>query len=399
MPHTADLKKIASPELMPLIGAIGVYTYVASFIFPVEWDFPMIVLGVTATLATLVSTPKKSAAGFHRTNLILLIFLVSLGGSAFFSENTSRSISVSVTFLPALLIYFLITEQFNSKREFFLLYVCFSITAIGVSIAALYFAAANNFNIGSHLNAHAMAGSFSYIIVSRNDLTFLSILVPFSYILAYQKPLSPVGMLAIISIVLSLFTITVFQSRGATLTFLMTFGAVAFLLEHRKALWLSLIALALFLGIDGMLDFSLLKRFYGIASGVDEITGGRSTLWWIVLNHFKEAPILGHGPHTFALYSKIPWPHNLYLEVLFNQGVIGFLSFTALLGYNLIKAWNLRLAAHKETRFFAMGALAALIGFSFSSIIELTFLRLWVTVTLFLILGIIVRLSATKNTI
>lgn len=390
-------KKIAGIEFMPLVGAIGVYIYVASFVFPVKWDFPMILLGVTATLATIMGTPKKNPAGFRRNNLILIVFLASLAGAIFVSENMVRSVNVSVTFLPALLIYFLIIDQFTTNREVYLLYLCLSVTAIGISIAALYFAAANNFNIGSDFNAHALAGSFSYIIVSRNDLTFLSILAPFSFVLAYRKPFKPVGLLAIVSIVLSLGTITVFQSRGAIITFWVTFGSIAVLLEPRKALWLSMIAIVLFLGIDALLDFSLLKRFYGITSGINQLTHGRSRLWWIVLDHFKEAPIMGHGPHTFNIYSKIPWPHNLYLEVLFGQGIIGFFTFIALLIYNGLTAWNLRLANSKETRYFAMGALAALIGFCTSSIIELTFLRLWVTVTLFMILGIIVRLSSTKK--
>lgn len=395
-----DSRKIADFKLLPLIGPAGVYAYVMSFIFPVKWDFPMILLVAAGTLATVLGIQKATTAGTHRINFILAAFLLSMAGSSLVSINFSRSLHLAVVFLPALFIYFLIIEQFATSSAIRLLYLCFSITAFGISVAALYYATAKGFHIGdTDKEVHILAGTFSYIIVSRNDLTFLSIMAPFSFILAYRKPFGRTGLFAIFSMILSLCTVVVFQSRGASLTFFITLLSVAVLLEPKKALWLSLIAAVLFLLADASLDFALFKRFYGVIVGTDELTNGRRNLWWIVLKHFKDAPFLGHGPHTFGAFSRIPWPHNLYLEVLFGQGLVGLSTFIALLVYSGKTAWNLRLTTSLETRCYAMAALAALIGFCASSIVELTFLRLWVTVTLFMILGIIVRLSSTKNQI
>lgn len=378
-----------------MLGPMGVYAYVASFIFPVKWDLPMIILVITGVISTLYGTQRNSITKPHKITFYLILFLSFMAISIAVSADWQRSLHLSVSFLPALLIFFLISEQFTSDRDINLLFLCFSITALGISVAALCIAAAHAFNMNT--NVHLLAGSFSYIIVSRNDLTFLSLLVPFSFVLAYQKPLSPTGILAILSIVLSLCTVVVFQSRGATLTFFITLSAIAFLIEPRKALWLSILFLLLLSMTDAFFGFPLLKRFYGIIIGSQEITNGRSKLWWEVLHRFKNAPLLGHGPHTYGMYMKTPWPHNLYLEVIFGHGLFGIIAFGGLLFHGLKTAWRLHRESAIESRHFAMGTLAALIGFCFSAFIELSFLRLWVTITFFITLGIIVRLSTTEN--
>jgi O-antigen ligase len=203
------------------------------------------------------------------------------------------------------------------------------------------------------------------------------------------------GLFAMLSIIVSFCTVIVFQSRGATLTFVITLSCISFLINSHKILWISPLLLLLFVVTDALLGFPLWHRFYGLFTGIEDITNGRVPLWMAAWRNFLRAPILGNGPHTFCFFSKTPWPHNLYLEVLFGHGLVGFSAFLSLLLYAGILAWNLRRKTTFKIRSFAMAALAALIGFCISSLIELSFLRLWVTVSLFMILGIIVRLSLT----
>jgi len=395
--NTIDVIKITNSKWLSFTGPIGVYLYVVSFIFPIKWDLPMIILVLTSIVSTLFYTSQKPFSNSHRITSILMLFLIAMAGSILVSMNWSRSFNTSVTFLPALLIYFMIVEQFTSDKEIRLLYFCFSATALGISIAALYYAGTHNFEINSPKGAHVLARTFSYIIASRNDLTFLSIMVPFSFVLAYQKPLSPMGLFAILSIIISFCTVVLFQSRGATLTFFITLGSISFFIEPRKVLWLGLLSILLFLVTDALLGFPLWHRFYDPITGSEGILSGRINLWKVAWQHIFNAPILGNGPHTFCFFNKTPWPHNLYLEVLFGHGLVGFSAFISLLLYTGKSAWNLRKKTSGEIRLFAVAALAALIGFCISSLIELSFLRLWVTVSLFMLLGIIVRLSITHK--
>lgn len=395
--NAIDSLKLTNSKWPAWMGPIGVYLYVASFIFPVKWDFPMVILVLTGIVSTLFSTSQKPFHSSHRITFILMLFLIAMAGSILFSMNWSRSFNTSVTFLPALLIYFMIVEHFTSNKEIRLLYFCFSATALGISIAALYYAGGHDFEINSHRGAHALARTFSYIIVSRNDLTFLSIMAPFSFILAYQKPLSPVGLFAIFSIIISFCTVVLFQSRGATLTFFITFSSVSFFIMPRITMGLTLLLVLLFLVTDALSGFPLWHRFYGIITGAEDITHGRINLWRAALQHFFAAPVLGNGPHTFCFVNKTPWPHNLYLEVLFGHGLVGFSAFISLLLYAGKSVWNIGKKTSGEIRLFAVATFSALMGFCISSLIELSFLRLWVTVSLFMFLGIIVRLTITHQ--
>jgi O-antigen ligase len=68
----------------------------------------------------------------------------------------------------------------------------------------------------------------------------------------------------------------------------------------------------------------------------------RFALWSAAVALFVEAPILGHGARTYGILYQarlhdldlpswvfaeqrfVPWPHNLYLELLTEQGLVRF---------------------------------------------------------------------------
>ena len=55
---------------------------------------------------------------------------------------------------------------------------------------------------------------------------------------------------------------------------------------------------------------------------------GRETLWTAALEGFDENPILGIGAGRFMEWSGLPTnAHNAYLQVLCEQGIIGFFLF------------------------------------------------------------------------
>ena len=85
------------------------------------------------------------------------------------------------------------------------------------------------------------------------------------------------------------------------------------------------------------------------------------------------------------------------MEVLAEQGVIGLATLVLLLAIGLITAWKIKRSDNDHIRILAMGAFVALTGFCFAGIFEVSLLRQWAAIFLFLILGVISKLSIMEN--
>ena len=134
---------------------------------------------------------------------------------------------------------------------------------------------------------------------------------------------------------------------------------------------------------------------------------GRVGLWLVALAMFRESPWLGKGVFTFGEYYKpswysmrvrfpagytpeaviIPWAHNLVLELLSERGVIGLASFVWMVGASVAAVWR----KLKDPRVAA--ALTSLAGFLGASMLDLTLMKDWVALMLFLLLALLWRLG------
>jgi O-antigen ligase len=247
----------------------------------------------------------------------------------------------------------------------------------------------------------------SPIFLVKNDVTWFSLVAPLSLALVYQKPRSVSGVTAFLSVVGSIVVVGMFQSRVALLIMVVTLTCF-FSCVHSKKMGLALgsAILLLIVGIDGLAGFKLLERVVQHWDG-----SGRIPLWLSAWEMFLDSPLLGHGPHTFVLLYQpylqdlslpswlfvdprlIPWPHNLYLEVLAEQGIVGFLTLLLLLKCGITLAWQLRTAPSREVKLLGYGAFASLVGFCLAATVELTLMRHWVVLMLFSLLGVVAQLS------
>lgn len=397
--------KLSLLRLNPIssFAVIGACVYVASFAAPLkfQWDIPLIVFSLFSSLSVSYSLRNKFIANSSFA-LLIAVFLITVGISLFTSKNVGRSLEFSAPLIPAILLYFVIAEHFNGTKDIRLLYLTFSIVTIGLSVfllkAVFKYSEAEPFFWVSVIK--------SPILVVKNDVTFLSIATPLSLALLFCKPRNIVRVIAALSILLSLGVVGTFQSRVAMLTMVISITCFFVLIRHRIAPVCAVTSIALLLLIDGFTGFKLIERFVSNWDG-----SGRIPLWLSAWNMFLDAPVLGHGPHTFVLFYNVylenlalpswlfiekltvPWPHNLYLEVLSERGIVGLISIGLLLSYGLLVAWKSRITAPNETRILGCGAFAALIGFCFAAAFELTFLRRWVVIMMFTLLGIISQLS------
>jgi len=392
------------------LGAIGVCAYFCSLFIPffvgIDLDVPLIVLALISILATVFRPGNKPITSAALT-MPLFIFLAATGLSILFSEEMSRSGRLSVSFLPGLLLFFIVADHFEGMRGTRLLYICYSSVALGLAAILLGTAWMN-----SDIEPSDWVSKVgSPLLVVPNDVTLLSLIAPLSLTLFYLHPRSMSGVIAVLSLVLGLCTACVFQSRVALLTLMVSVSCTISCLRPRLVLPCGLTIFILVVILDGFLGFRVVAKCIEYWDGA-----GRIPLWLSAWSMFLDAPLLGHGPHSFLSFYQnylhrmsfpdwlhvdprvIPWAHNLYIEILAEQGIVGLLAFGYLLACVISKARRILSSEDREVRVFGAGVLGGLISFCIAAGLELTFLRLWVVVVFFSLLGVVSQLSSIQTT-
>ncbi len=391
-------------RLIPITGILGVFIYIISITVPSWLNTTLVFVSFCGILVALFGECSRFSLKLPLVLPIAIFVLLSFL-SVLLSIDFKTSLEPTLLMVPTLIIYFLIVELFNIKLVK-LLYLTFSIVAIIISITLLQVF----FDSHAHSRFVWIAEAKHPLLVVPNDLIFISLIAPLSFSLFYKKPFSVIGLLAFISLLLSISIIVFFQSRGAVLTLLFSLGCVALLLwpKRLKALTVLVVLVFMFIGIlilvDKTQDSVLLNRF------INDLWTNRLRLWIIAWYMFLDEPLFGHGIQTFRLllnsYGQVAnvhaevtsWAHNLYIETVVGQGIVGLVSLLSVLVSSLWISWKTtRQAKSEEVRILSTGALAAMLGFCFAAFFEITFLRYWSVTLFFSLLAIITVLYFLGN--
>lgn len=382
------------------LAATGTYAYVATFALPAAANASLVLLAVVSVLVAALD--RRRSPRDNRLLAAVVFFGLSTIISVSTSVDVARSLRLSVPLIPGALLFLLISGSFG-RREIRGLYATFSLVSLAAAGHLLWVAQPSWGNpVGW------MERTDTTLFVVPNDVAFFATVLPLSLALVADAPGIALGALGTASVLADVTVVVMYQSRGALLTTLLVIGLWATHLRWRTAVALMGAAVVVILGIDGTAGFPLCRRFW-------ETWGTRVPIWLAALHMFRDAPLLGHGPRCFALLFNeyfghlvlpawlpadprfAPWAHNLYLETLAEQGLVGFGALSLLLGRAFSTAIRLQRAHLAETRTLARGALVGLGGLCAAGLFELSFLRLWVVVVFFSLMGVIAALAVTVD--
>ncbi len=147
------------------------------------------------------------------------------------------------------------------------------------------------------------------------------------------------------------------------------------LLRWRKYLLLApLVPIVFILVFPGAADRALIGFGGSDATGQSEVntyelSSGRVLIWPHVIDRIMEAPLLGHGrlgmqrtgltEELGAAYGEpdaFPHPHNVYLEWLLDNGIVGFVPVMAF--YVILVVYSARLFRDPDPWCSTVGAVA-----------------------------------------
>jgi O-antigen ligase len=382
------------------IAAAAVAVFLASYWLPLTIDFGLIALTLGATAALLFS-PESRFSLWPWPHALVIAFAASLVLSILLSGHPQLSLVLSLPFVPATLLYLVLSQYVRKGRGVAIVQTGLSVgaglTALVVLLGSVY----------QRADPVGLIKSLAIpILVVPNDLLLLAICIPLILSGALASKMLFLKIFFMISTVLCLAAIVMVNSRSALVASAFGLFIVA-VFQRGRWMWISIIGGAAgLLALDGIRGFSLLLKF-AQAPQCDP----RQPLWAAAARLWSEHPLLGYGMHNYReLYRDriesfalpacsmvdgrlTPWPHNLFLELLSSQGVVGALPFAVLIAWGVARSYRTARYVDDADRLLAVGLLGSFGAFIFASLIELTFLRYWVVIMVATLIGLAAALK------
>lgn len=203
---------------------------------------------------------------------------------------------------------------------------------------------------------------------------------------------------------LLLFCLVKTYSRGAWLASVI--AILIFSLLKSRRLFITFIIL--FVISASFLPFQMKDRITNIFNFKEGTSWERLKLWSGALGMIKKHPLLGFGVNTYtrnfpaykpADYPDVIYPHNSYLQMATEIGLIGLVLFVAFLFFGLAYAINSYKKA-KDARMHSaiIGLFAGEIGFLIHSGVDTHLYSVNLTVMFYFLLGLSIALSNYART-
>jgi len=333
-----------------------------------------LILFASAILFVHMFFAKKKIVFPKTLSILFIIFLIFSFISTAFGVNFQKSIEYSF-FLVSLFAVFLLSYNFSSSLEkpltilIFTLSFLFSIYYLLLNFHLLnLFIPQNGYQfVFPFFSSHNHLGDFLvvpiviclfYLYNRKNTLPNTCYLILATCFTVFAFSRSAYFSIAVCALFLHLDFIIKNQTRVYKLIFrlfilVFIFSSLFFLLATTKQAEKQPIS-------------SSVNKYLVEKEGLDkykELSASRPEYFREAFLSIQKHPILGIGPNNFLyvsrLYSKNPsqtteTTHNIFLEVLVGQGILGFLPFAGLILLILVKS-------QKNALYFAM--LAMLINF------------------------------------
>lgn len=379
-------------------GAFCILTllYLATFIscFSLSSLLVAVALAIILNMKEVDSTPSHPPQ-FWVVILFLVYYTILIISSRYFSgaeDVLTQLISVSV------FSYVIISKKTEIVKVCYI-FSCLTLISMIISLALLFAAISDLSQHGWTIDTPTQFVTRRWMhaagipaLVVPNDITFLAMLAPLSLTLIYLHPRSPIAGASTVSIFLTLFTSGLYISRTSIMVLVLSCAFSGLLIRSRYTLIFITASLFLIICIDLLGSHILLDKFLNLDINP---ASGRMHHWSVAFQMFLDEPLFGHGLQTFN-DANITWAHNLYLEVLAEQGVVGLVILLALLCVSAAGLWKTRMSTIREDSVVATGALGSMLGFVLASAFELTLFRGWALLMLLVLAALAARPAAVQ---
>ncbi|MCL2703439.1 MAG: O-antigen ligase family protein [Defluviitaleaceae bacterium] len=323
---------------------VGVYA--AAFLLPIVPT--RIILGICAVtvLSYFVKLfiMRRGELPFRLGALdaVALLFAVTLGYSVVVSYRMQSSMIMAATYILFILFFIAAKNTLRTRRMIFAAVSLLALSGLIVAAFGVYQRLTGRFIetmawIDDEMFEQATSRIYSTLenpnVLGEYLIFVISLTLGMLYYL--KNPVYKLGTLGILGIsgMCMLFT----QSRGAWLGLIFAIAVFA-LMHDRRMVLLGIIGI---LVLPAFLPETVIMRFLSIGDRSDSSTSYRVNIWLGSIAMIRTTWLSGIGPgvdsfrHVYQEYAfnavEAPHSHNLFLQVIIDQGVFGFIIFMLLL--------------------------------------------------------------------
>ena len=355
-------KKVLLTKLKLLVLFISLFIYRYIYEFRINQEMILKLFVIISIILWMIQFLSAEGATWNKnkTNLPIYLFIIILSLSLLISNAIRVSFGDYLIFISYIILYFIVINVINQKKEFDSFIKIFFITSFLVSIYVLiqYYGFDPYFTDLKRITS--TVGQKNWIS------NYLAIIFPviFSYFLLEKRRKNQLIYYLLLSILY--ITLLICQSRGIWISISLTTMFAIYLIfkyklfkifkENKK--WLILIIvtfiiLTIIYSTDNPLNKSALtvpQRALSTFDEQDPSIKTRLLIWKTTFNMIKDKPLLGSGIGTFKMnyldyqavflqkypdyikYSgKAAEAHNEYLQILAELGITGFVVFLSIL--------------------------------------------------------------------
>jgi len=274
---------------------------------------------------------------------------------------------------------------------------------VAASFLILYLCVAGNVLATSDDLSRHIGPRRTQLFVTRNDIAPLVGWLFFLHgLLRHGTPNTSIRLASFVTVMLMACILSL-ANHSRLVAIVTVLGAAFFApLELRsRRLWsFGVVALAAVLVIEHRNLDELIRRTL-LSQGGHESMLARLSLWFSGLRMAMDAPWTGHGVgsfgHAYEAYRQAgapwatadirltPWPHNVFVEVLFDKGIVGLAAFGVLYAWIARNLWHRPVGDLSGLR---RPALFLFVSLLVIGLLDSSTIRLWYLPSLLFVLGL-----------
>ena len=358
-----------------------------------------LIIASVGSFVLKVCVNKEFEFTYTPVNISVCLFWVVYMFCAIFSISPIDSLKTAIVIGSGILMYFVIINSFDTKKKLDIALTIFCIIGLLVSIYGIYEYTSLSF-FGTSTVDKELFEDIKTRVTSTFDNPnvlgeYLLLVIPIAVSIFFTNRNIYKKIVVFIATIIMAACLLLTYSRGCYLGLIFA-AAIFIILLNFKFIMLFILGL---IALPFVLPKSIINRFTSIGNMEDSSTQYRVSIWMGSIELIKDywnKPI-GQGSIAFNkiyplyAYNQVGAQHShcLFLQVIIETGLLGFVIFFMLL-YRLYQYLfsGIKKLAYSNDRIYLIGFISSISGFLLQSIFDNTWHNLRVAIIFWIVIGL-----------